>query len=133
MLEFKAYDHINLTVNNLEKSADFYQRVFGFQIKEEGKSSGFGRDYKIIGLSNKGFLCLYQADEPLAKSSRINHIGIHVSNLAKALPEIKKQGIEIVPYGNKEGLVSYHSSHSVYIKDPDGNEIELSDNFGGGL
>ena len=63
MLNFKAYDHINLTVSNLEKSVEFYKKIFGFEVKEEGVSSGFGRSYKIVGLSQKGFLCLYQAEE----------------------------------------------------------------------
>ena len=133
MLNFRAYDHINLTVNYLQESVSFYQKAFGFEVKEEGVSSGFGLDYKILGLSHRGFICLYQAKEKIPEKSRINHIGIHVDNLAEALPLLKEQNIEIVPYGNEEGLVTYPSSNSVYIRDPDGNEIELSDNFGGGL
>lgn len=133
MLNFKGYDHINLTVKNLKESAEFYQKVFGLEVKEEGISSGFGLDYKILGLSERGFICLYQSNEALPKRSRINHIGINVGNLSDALPKLSHAGVEIVPYGDEDGIVDYPQSKSIYIKDPDGNEIELSEKFGGGL
>ena len=131
MLNFKGYDHININVKNLESSVEFYQKVFGFEVKEQGEN-GFGKPYKIIGLSNQGFLCLYQNPEKI-EHSRVNHIGVHVDNLHESISQLKSLDIEIVPYGDEDGLVSYPQSHSLYIKDPDGNEIELSDRFGGGL
>jgi catechol 2,3-dioxygenase-like lactoylglutathione lyase family enzyme len=33
----------------------------------------------------------------------------------------------------RDGVVEYPQSRSVYVADPDGNEIELTSAFGGGL
>ena len=125
MLKISGVDHLNMTVKSFSESVKFYQDVFGFEIFEEGTSMS-GLEYKIIGRKNKLVLCIYEG-EP--NTEGINHIGLHVENFSDVLEYLDKQGVSY-QYG---GHVHYDKSRSVYINDPSGYEIELSENFAGGL
>ncbi len=122
MISINKVDHINLSVKNLDRSIKFYSDIFGFKLRERAIRNG--SDYAIIGLSNKLFLCLYESN---FNKSNMNHFGIHIENFREALQLLKENGIELL-YG---GLVQYPQSQSIYISDPSGNEIELSNKFGG--
>lgn len=128
MLNFKGIDHINLNVSNLNNSIEFYKKVFGFEIHEEGNSPMSGAPYAIIGKSNVGFLAIYESKNSL-QNSRVNHLGFNIDNFEEAVNFLKAENVKIADYG----VVDYPDSKSVYILDPDENEIELSSKFGGGL
>lgn len=128
MLNISHVDHLNMNVSNLERSIHFYAEVFGLKVFEEGKSSS-GNPYKIVGLPGSLFLCLYENGEAI-KSGTLNHVGIHVEEKIEDVEtQLNNKGIPL----NYGGIVNYPHSRSVYISDPDGNEIELSEVFGGGL
>lgn len=125
MLEFNGFDHINLSIKNFAETLDFYKKVFGFQIVEEKEYDG--RPYATMGISGKGFLCLYEADNDFTGNDGINHIGININNYEQVIEQLKKLGIPY-KYG---GHVNYPHSRSIYIEDPNGIEIEISEKFGG--
>lgn len=128
MLEIKNIDHLNMNVSNLSNSVSFYEKLFGLKVYEEGFSNA-GNPYKIIGLPGSLFLCLYENDNGVPKG-KLNHIGINVGGSFEDVErKLREEGINI----NYGGIVEYSHSRSLYISDPDGNEIELSEVFGGGL
>ena len=59
----------------------------------------------------------------------INHLGFNVESIEGALAYSQSKNIPL----NWGGLVQYEDSESIYIEDPDGYEIEVSNNFAGGL
>lgn len=133
MIEIKTIDHLNIKVANLNKSIDFYQKVFGFEVKERKVSQKSGQDYAIVGLSNKLLLVLCEDSADLSET-RLNHFGINVVDFDAALSTIKSKKVTVVDYGGDDDkVITYDDSRSIYIQDPDGYEIELSSNFGGGL
>ena len=127
MLNINNVDHLNMNVTNLKNSQDFYQKLFGLKVFEEGTSSS-GNAYSIVGLPNKVFLCLYEGKET-AKKQTLNHFGINIEDFDQAIESLQKESIPLL-YG---GVIQYEKSKSAYIADPDGNEIELSEAFGGGF
>ena len=131
MIKVNHMDHLNMFVSHLELSLNFYEKLFGFKVKESGTSRG--RPYAITGVSEKIMLALYE-DKNLPPAGRMNHFGLNVADFQIALETIDAQGIETY-YGDsmEKGAVVYDRSRSLYIRDPDGNEIELSENFAGGL
>lgn len=131
MLNAKGLDHINMNVSNLDSSVNFYKKLFGMQIFEQGKSPMSGKPYVIIGNSGKLMLALYESPIP-SNGSYINHIGIHIDNFSEALSVLHHLNIPINLYSASE-IVEYPNSQSIYISDPDGNEIELSSKFAGSL
>ena len=124
MLYLKALsiDHANMNVKNLEESADFYSTLFGFELKKDQPD----QQSKIIG-NETIKLCLYEHPD-LIFTKGINHIGFHIENFDEIVEKCKTLNISM-PYG----VIEWESSRSVYIIDPNGYEVELSEVQGGGL
>ncbi|MCO4792218.1 MAG: VOC family protein [Bacteriovoracaceae bacterium] len=129
MFNIIGIDHLNLNVKNLDNSKVFYKQVFDLDEKENGKSST-GNPYSIIGKKNGFYLCLYESIKTEeVPSGYMNHFGIHISDYDGIIKRLDKNKIPYL-YG---GHVEYSESRSVYITDPNGIEIELSEKFGGNL
>jgi catechol 2,3-dioxygenase-like lactoylglutathione lyase family enzyme len=133
MIRVSAIDHLNLTVSDLEASIVFYHGLFGFEIAEDCRDDA--RPYVIMGAAGVGFLALHQqADGDPPAGGRINHWGFVIDDF-DALPA-QLDALGIIPlYGDRwpGGIVEYPRSRSLYVSDPDGNEIELTSAFGGAL
>ncbi len=127
MVQITNIDHLNFTVSDMNKTIDFYKDLFGFEVKEKGVSSK-GNPFVIIGISNKLVLCLSESKDNLNCDS-FNHFGINVQDFDETLKEVQSRKIPLL-YG---GVNSYDNSRSIYIADPNGIQIELSENFAGGL
>lgn len=130
MFNFNGIDHLNITVKNLDKSVDYYQRIFGFKIMEEGQYNG--TPYKIIGISNKAMLCMYEKKDLKVENNNIGHFGFNIQFTKNIVEQLEAQDAD-VRYYNGEATIQYPKSKSIYIHDPDGNQIELSEVFAGGL
>ena len=93
--------HLALKVDDLEKTAEFYQKVFGFREVETRKT----RDHLSRHLTDGALdftLIKYDegADSAESKASGdgpcIHHFAIEVEDLKKHTDEIKRHGCEIV-------------------------------------
>lgn len=125
-LRVNAIDHINMSVKDLAKSMQFYKDVFGFEIKEDQSKD----DSYIIGNENVK-LCMYE-DKELKMKEGLNHFGFFIENFEEIIAKCKEMGVP-VSYG---GAIEWHNkahSKSIYITDPSGYVIELSNIRGGGL
>lgn len=131
MLNINGIDHININVSNLNNTIKFYKELFGFKVHENGHSAMSGKEYAIIGISNKAFLAIYETKDT-SELSRINHIGFNINNFDDVLKVVKENNLEVGGYGDENGIVNYPNSKSIYLYDPDRNEIEISSVFGGG-
>ena len=121
-LKALSIDHANMNVKNLEESVDFYSTLFGFELKKDQPD----QQSKIIG-DKTIKLCLYEHSD-LIFTKGINHIGFHIENFDEIVEKCKSLNITM-PYG----VIEWESSRSVYIIDPNGYEVELSEVQGGGL
>lgn len=129
MIRLTRIDHINMRVKDLETSARFYGEVFGFEPKQSGVVNG--RRWTILGLKDQAYLCLYEVGEArrVEQELQINHFGFHVADFGALETRLRDQGVPIL-YG---GALPSGKSRSIYIEDPSGYEIELSELLGGGL
>ena len=124
MIEIKNLDHLVLTVNDIDKTANFYERVLGMKKEIFGANRvalKFGEQKINLHQLGKEF-------EPKATAPRPGSADlcfIIESDLAKAMSHVKKQGIEII-----EGPVARTGANgaieSFYFRDLDGNLIEIS-------
>lgn len=117
-----SIDHANMNVRNLQESVDFYSTLFGFELKKDQPE----HQSKIIG-NDRIKLCLYENPD-LVFPKGINHVGFHIENFDEVVEKCKSMEISM-PYG----VIEWESSRSVYIIDPNGYEVELSEVQGGGL
>jgi len=124
-LKVNGIDHLNMEVINLNETVEFYNKLFGFEvIKEQPEDNS-----KIIG-NDKVKLCLYETEDFHGYTKKgFHHFGLHVENFEDVIHKCTEMGIEIY-YG---GPLKWEKSSSIYIKDPNGYEIELTEVFGGGL
>jgi catechol 2,3-dioxygenase-like lactoylglutathione lyase family enzyme len=124
-LKVNGIDHLNLEVINLDNTMDFYKQLFGFEVLKEQPEE----NSKIIGNENVK-LCLYELSDFHGYTKKgFHHFGLHIENFNKIIEKCTDMGIEIF-YG---GSLKWEKSTSIYIKDPNGYEIELTEVFGGGL
>ncbi len=128
MITLTRVDHINMTVKELDRSAEFYRSVFGFEPKESGVRNG--RRWAILGVPDRLYLCLYETGESAQAEDgkRVNHFGFHVEGFDGVEQSLRAMNVAI-----DHGPVDYGGSRSLYVIDPDGYEIELSERLGGGL
>ncbi len=121
----KGIDHLNLTVRNLDETIAFYRKVFGFGVLKRMP----GQRGAIIG-NEAVKLCIYE-DENFRRASKegFNHFGLNVENFDEVECRLRALGVPIL-YG---GVVHWEQSRSLYIRDPNGYEIEISEKWGGAV
>lgn len=116
--------HMAYYVRNLERSVAFYQKVVG--LKVVGRIFN-GRAAVLSGGSKHHELLLIQvssADGPLTgRRVGLYHVGWKVgdcfSDLQQALDRAQTYGTEI------QGTADHGVMYSLYLRDPDQNEVEL--------
>lgn len=116
--------HVVFYVRDLDKSTAFYQNVVGLEIA--GRIFG-GRAAILTGGATHHELLLIEvgtAPGPLqGKRIGLYHVGWKVGqsldDLRRAHERIRANGYDI------EGMSDHTVSQSLYLRDPDGNEIEL--------
>lgn len=123
-MEVKELGHIVLYVRNLERSRHFYGEVLGWkQIATMGGTAALfssGRTHHELLLLEVG-----EAATPVPAGRRVGlyHFGLKVGEtddeLREALETLRREDVPII------GMTDHGVTHSLYIADPDGNEIEL--------
>ena len=116
--------HVVFYVTKLERSLAFYRDLLGF--KEVGRVFGGKAAALTSGRTHHEFLFIEVGDAPgPAKGRRIGlyHIGIKIGDsldeLRAAVKDLEKAGVPIA------GMSDHTVSQSLYLFDPDGNEVEL--------
>ena len=113
-------NHVSLITNNLEQSLYFYQDVLGLkkiprpELGFDGAWLSLGRDVSLHLLS------LPNPDPTINRpnhAGRDRHIALQVNNL-----EVAKQQLVI---HNISFTLSRSGRTSIFLRDPDGNGIEL--------
>ncbi|MDL5028927.1 VOC family protein [Vibrio sp. TMPB1044] len=123
-MEISHLDHLVLTVKDLTVTVDFYQRVLGMKPIQFGE----GRLALSFGNQKINLHQLGKEFEPKAKRVQAGSADLcFVTNtpIVEVVEHIQAQGVVIeegpVPRTGAKGKIV-----SVYIRDPDGNLIEVS-------
>lgn len=130
-MEIKELGHLVLYVRDLDRSTRFYRDVLGWrQILQGGTEALPFRASAFNAPSNRTHheLLLIEvgpeaADLPRGRRVGMYHFGLKIGDsdddLREALAVLQANGVTIV------GASDHTVTHSLYIADPDGNEIEL--------
>jgi catechol 2,3-dioxygenase-like lactoylglutathione lyase family enzyme len=117
-------DHLVLTVNNVDTTCSFYQKVLGMKVvvfAENRKALFFGT--QKINLHQKGKEYEPKALKPTPGSGDLCFIS--QVPLPEVISHLKSCGIEIID-GPVKRIGATGTIVSVYIRDPDMNLIEIS-------
>ena len=130
-MEVKELGHLVLYVRNLQRSASFYRDVLGWRqvLPAEGKpaSPSFPAAAFSSGRTHHELLLIEVGEDaqaqPQGRHVGLYHFGLKVGDtddeLRDALERLHQAGVTVV------GATDHTVTHSLYILDPDGNEIEL--------
>jgi catechol 2,3-dioxygenase len=133
-MEVKELGHLVLYVHDIERSAHFYRDVLGWrQVSGWGISGDMLGNAPVAAFSAPGGRTHHElllievgadaADQPAGRRVGLYHFGLRIGDndddLRAAVQALQSAGATIV------GASDHTVTHSLYILDPDGNEIEL--------
>ncbi len=126
-MEVKELGHVVLYVKNLERSAHFYRDVLGFRAIEVEGGPRFPAIAFSSGRTHHELLLIEVGEDAPhpghGRRAGLYHIGFKVGDtddeLRDAIATVRDADVTIV------GASDHTVTHSLYILDPDGNEIEL--------
>lgn len=115
--------HVHLKVASIERALGFYCGVLGFELQQRlGTQAAFisaGGYHHHIGLNtweSRG------GSPPPRSTTGLYHVAILYPTrtlLANALRQLMAAGVEL------DGAADHGASQALYLKDPDGNGVEL--------
>ncbi|WP_426455818.1 VOC family protein [Acinetobacter sp. KB005] len=126
-MKISHLDHLVLTVSNIETICHFYQTVLGFEVitfKGNRKALKFG--HQKINLHQLGNEFEPKALHPTPGSADLCFISD--TPISEVVAHLNQLNIQIEE-GPIERTGAMHPILSVYIRDPDQNLIEISNNI----
>jgi catechol 2,3-dioxygenase-like lactoylglutathione lyase family enzyme len=122
-MQLEGIDHVALAVRDVEQSAQWYIDVLGFERRYEGMWNGVPT---FIGKGNMA-IALFPAHNNGSKSAartggiRMLHLAFRADhrNFVAAQKELNRRSI-------KFEFQDHEISHSIYFRDPDGHQLEIT-------
>ena len=124
MIRIDLLDHLVLTVADVAATCDFYSRILGMSVEtfaEDRKALKFGR--QKINLHQAGHEFEPKARHATPGSGDLCFIA--ETPLADVIAHLQASGI-VIEEGPVERTGATGRLRSVYLRDPDGNLIEVS-------
>ena len=125
-MQVEELGHVVLYVRDIERSRRFYRDVLGFP-EIDAAAVGFPAAAFTTGRTHHELLLIEvgpdAAELPTGRRVGMYHFGLKIGetddDLRQAWRELKEAGAEVL------GAADHTVTHSLYIRDPDGHEIEL--------
>lgn len=123
MFKLRGLDHVALAVRDIERSANWYIDVLGFERRYEGMWNGVP---VFVARGNTALALFPTRNEgtnapPARSRPGMLHLalGANRKNFLAAQNELKNRGIEF-------HFQDHEISHSIYFQDPDGINLEIT-------
>lgn len=130
LTEILAYEHVGIRITDRERSLAFYRRL-GFELEMEYPDST-SKAIELVNARGVRINLIWNAaprmgavnvlqDEPV-KMPGLTHIAFSIADLDAAIAACSAAGVRIT-----EGPKSLPRRSYIFIRDPDGNVIELNE------
>lgn len=117
-------EHLNVTVPDINATADMLVQVFDWHIRWEGASKNDGRSIHVG--TQDSYIALYHPGTPLqdaqntyVRTHGLNHIGVVVDDIDAVEARVKALGL--TPYSHGD----YEPGRRFYFDDESGLEVEV--------
>lgn len=118
----EGLDHVALAVRDVKRSADWYVEVLGFERRFQGMWEGV----PVFVARDKTAIALFRAGSDHANSlprtpAGMLHLAMRANrkNFVAAQRDLTSRGIAF-------HFQDHEISHSIYFRDPDGIELEIT-------
>ena len=120
-MDLEGIDHVALSVRDVERAAQWYIDVLGFERQHEGGWDGVP---VFIGKGTTALALFPVRSKPTSGGPadvRMLHLAFRANrkNFLAAQEELKRRGI-------KFEFQDHVISHSIYFRDPDGHQLEIT-------
>ena len=123
-MQLDFIDHFAISVKNLQTSFDWYQKVFGFEMFHQWKTTWLIQlgSMKIGLFERPNAATIDDLDNKIA----FQHLAFHVSaeEFIAAQIELAAAGVQI------EGPEDTGVAYSIFVSDPDGHLLEITTYYG---
>jgi catechol 2,3-dioxygenase-like lactoylglutathione lyase family enzyme len=129
MLQVSGMDHIVLNVADVERSVRFYRDVLGLAIErlEEWRAERVG--FPSVRLSADTLIDIVGVKDEVARSGRVENLNHFCLVVADETLEPIVEHLGAPGVGVETGPARRWGAHgdgvSIYLRDPDGNQIEV--------
>lgn len=129
MLTVTGIDHVVLRVKDVEAALDFYRDVLGCPVEKHNAPLGLYHlraGTSLIDLVTlDGKLGAMGGAGPGAEGRNVDHICLRLADYdpARTMTHLDRHGVAYDPPASRYGAGG--EAASIYLKDPDGNGIEL--------
>jgi len=120
-MHLEGIDHVALSVRDVERSAQWYIDILGFERRHEGMWEGvptfIGKGTTAIAL----FPPRDQVSASVGSNIQMLHLAFRADrkNFLAAQRELRRRAI-------KFHFSDHEISHSIYFHDPDGHQLEIT-------
>ncbi len=129
-MDLEGIDHVALSVCDVERAAQWYMDVLGFERQFDGMWDGvpvfIGKGTTALALFpvrsiESGRNGRIRPASPCTADIRMLHLAMRANrkNFVAAQEELKRRGI-------KFEFQDHEISHSIYFRDPDGHHLEIT-------
>jgi catechol 2,3-dioxygenase-like lactoylglutathione lyase family enzyme len=122
-MQLEGIDHIALSVRDVERSAQWYIEVLGFERRYDGMWNGIPT---FIGKGNTAIAMFpaksHATSGPSSREDiRMLHLAFRANHKSfiSAQQELKRRAI-------KFEFQDHEIAHSIYFRDPDGHQLEIT-------
>lgn len=121
-----SFNHIALSVKDVNESIEFYQKVLQL---EEIKNTASESKTRWLSLGEDKQLHLIPRPEAEIKTNKAVHFALSTSNLNALVNHLKSLNIEYFDWHGNPGKVFLRKDgfRQVYFQDPNGYWIEIND------
>lgn len=112
-------NQVNIKVEDMEQSLQFYKNVIGFDVLERNDNSA-----KLTADGKNVLLSIEQLDNAVPKKRRTTGL-YHFALLLPNRSDLANLVRHFVDIGQQFGSADHHVSEAIYLSDPDGIGIEV--------
>ena len=120
MFQLQGIDHVALSVRDIARSTQWYIDVLGFEHRYPGMWDGV----PVFVGKNGGALALF----PIATDAEVKACGVRILHVA--FGATRDQFLAAQRHLTERGIAfefqDHDISHSIYFRDPDGHELEIT-------
>ena len=121
MIKARRLGHIVMNVCNLEASRDFYCTALGMKVVAHNEAGRIM--FLSLGEQHHDLAIVERATSPVADES---HSGmIHMAWNVEDFPTLQEAYRDLLAAGIEPEPIQHNVTNSLYMRDPDGNVVEL--------